>query len=199
MSDNTLLKDIENMTKGIKHKEGSYDDHGYSVKKWGKLHKIRGKKYIPTYGYSIPSRSVINAIVSFSKPECEILECGAGKGVWARLLSDRGIKVVAIDKKMSDGLFFPVKKMDSLQAIKKYNKINILMMVWPPYEDPIAYKNLKKFKGDKLIYIGENRGDATADYDFYDLLEEKWDLVKDVKMKQFPGLHDTCKLFVRKK
>jgi len=72
------------------------------------------------------------------------------------------------------------------------------MMSWPPYNDPMAYESLKKFKGNKLIFIGEDADGCTGCGKFFGLLNSKWNLVKEVEIPQWMGLHDALFLYSRK-
>lgn len=75
--------------------------------------------------------------------------------------------------------FYPIKIIDGVKACKKYD-YNCLMMIWPPYDDSMAYDCLSIFKGDKFIYVGEQRGGCTGDDKLFDLLDKEWQLVKSV-------------------
>ena len=80
----------------------------------------------------------------------------------------------------------------------KYKDCNILLLVWPPYDKPMANNALKKFKGNKLVYIGEEEGGATANDNFYIRLKKNW---KQVDKYDIPGWiysHDTMTFYERK-
>ena len=78
------------------------------------------------------------------------------------------------------------------------------MMVWPPYDDPFAYKSLSAFRGNKLIFIGEGAGGCTGDDDFFNLLCSQWQEVTNIGPEDWEGIpnwhgiHDRLHLYSRK-
>ena len=83
-------------------------------------------------------------------------------------IKDRDVDIVAIDshdKKWTDrkimGAYDPrnktyidIKVMTHVNALKKY-KTNVLMMVWPDYQSLMATEATQRFRGDKIVYIGD--------------------------------------------
>jgi len=91
--------------------------------------------------------------------------------------------------------FYPIKIIDSVKACKNSDD-NCLMMIWPLYDDPMAYNGLINFNGNKLIYIGEWKNGCTANDEFFDLLNKQWKIVKTVNI--FTVFNDKMYLFTRK-
>ncbi len=154
------------------------------------------------FGWSIPNEKAIIEIIKFVKTD-SILEIGSGMGLWAHILQLYGVAVYPTDN-YSYGiqkwgyLFTNVEKMDNLQALKKYDNINVLMLIWPDLTN-MAYDTLKAFKGNKLIFIGEFMEDSSnATPGFYFLIKEEWKMYKRIELKRFPSLYDDAFLFIRK-
>ena len=57
--------------------------------------KILRRSLRRRYSYSIPSEEALQAIASIGEPMVEI---GAGKGYWAKLLQEKGVDIVATDR-----------------------------------------------------------------------------------------------------
>ena len=128
--------------------------------------------------------------------------------MWAKLLRSEGIQVTPTDLSLSKEKnpyikrtkgFLDVEEIGGLEAVKKYGDHSILMMSWPPYDDPFAYNVLKAFMGDKLIFVGEGYGGCTGDDDFFSLLDEEWNHVDEIDIPQWSGIHDYLSLYVRQR
>lgn len=160
------------------------------------------------YAWAIPSPEALEFLAGrFSK----IVEIGAGRGYWARLLKNLGCDVRAFDPAIwrKDGsvhknhwhptgthTFCPVVKADHRMA--GHDSSRALMLCWPPYNDPMAYEALLAYRGNDLIYIGEGSGGCTANDEFHGLLEDVWDQVADIEIPAWPGIRDSLMVYRRK-
>ena len=120
----------------------------------------------------------------------KILEVGAGHGFNAMLLEKAGIPIVATDEKAYDQTFTMVEICDGVEAIQKHNECDCLLMVWPPYEEPFAYKCLTAFNGHHLFYVGEDEGGCTGDNTFFEELTKNWKQECYKHVPKFAGMHD---------
>lgn len=160
-------------------------------------------KYVNTIAWAIPDDNAIAQIASFVKNET-ILEIGAGLGYWAKLLQDKGVKIIPTDSKATSWkhnqlpAYTNVLRLTHKQAIKKFSDASALFLCWPPYDAPMATESLKAFKGNKLIYIGEGESGCNDDNEFFNLLSEQWDLQEEIPIKQWWGIHDGLFLYQRK-
>lgn len=145
------------------------------------------------FAWNCYSYEAMKKIISFIKSD-KVLEICAGKALWSACMRKAGVTMYVTDNKPSDKTFTDVEKMDGVKAIETYNT-NILMMSWPPYDKSIAYDALIKFKGNKLIYMGEYDG-CTGDEQFHKLLEKEWD-VKYISIPVYYGLYDAIYLCTR--
>ena len=159
--------------------------------------------FTENYGWSVPSEDAIDKIVKFAYDK-RILEVGAGYGLWAKLLQEKNLEVKATDLikgrktySMDGNSFTDIEDIEAFEAVTTYSEYEVLMLSWPPYDNPMAFKCLEEFKGDKLIYIGENRSGCTANEDFFDLLESKWKEKDVIHIPQWEGIHDYLFLFER--
>lgn len=168
---------------------------------------VRREYFTQNYGWSVPSEDSMQELKNFIGNDT-VLEVGAGYGLWAKLMQEIGVKIIPTTRKNHpDDLyhvpnpnlsFTDVEDIESLNSIKKYPNANVLMMIWPPYDDTMAYQSLKSFNGNKLIYVGEGSGGCTGCDKFHGLLNKKWKLVKNINIPRWVGIHDYIMLYERK-
>lgn len=96
-----------------------------------------------------PNVDVVRNIVAFASGG-DILEVGAGTGLWAKLLKAEGCKVTATDiyPPAQSEQFTKVIKLSCGDALKKYPHIGCLFMCMPSIQFPID------FAGDCCVVIG---------------------------------------------
>lgn len=123
----------------------------------------------------------------------QVLEVMAGKGWLAKALSLHGVNIVATDNMgwtnmHSDPTYlFPVEKLGARAAINKYPNADILLISWPPYDDPEIMKVCKAWGSNRpIIYIGEGQGGCTAIDGFFEHFYEEDTLY----IPQWDGIHD---------
>lgn len=150
------------------------------------------------YSWAVPCPRAIDSIAAFADG-AQILEVGSGLGLWARLLRDHGAAVVATDSSPGlawskpdeyVGTYTAVEQLSALEAVAQYPDSDVLMIVWPPYNTPMAAQALRAFKGERLVYIGEDRGGCCADEEFFRLLDLEWHWWRTMQIPQWPGIHD---------
>lgn len=111
-----------------------------------------------------------------------VLEVMAGRGWLAKALSSLDIDILATDDyswKNSKPLVHPVQNATALEAIANSSDRDILILSWPPYDDPAAYEAIKAWGSERpIIYIGEDRAGCTANDEFFDHfdIQETWSL-----------------------
>jgi hypothetical protein len=158
---------------------------------------------VKEYSWAVPNEVAIKTLLKYSP----IVEMGAGTGYWAYLLRAAGGDVVAYDR-VVDGAFninvwHPSGKMfteitkGEPQDLARHNDRS-LFLCWPPYESSMASDCLESWKGNTLIYVGEKVGMATANDDFFKILNASFSLIENVRIPQWPGLHDTMTVWSRK-
>ncbi|KAF4697753.1 hypothetical protein FOZ60_000097 [Perkinsus olseni] len=121
------------------------------------------------YAYATPTESALDLLSDFVPGG--VVEVGSGTGYWAKLLRDRRVEVLALDKNPPDhqanayhGRCRPhteVKKgnatdLESLSPME-YPK---LMLCYPPPQEHMAAEAIGNFKGDYVFHIGEWFGDT---------------------------------------
>lgn len=150
--------------------------------------------------YAVPNTEAIMAIAELQMP---VVEIGAGNGYWAWMLEQAGVDVVAFDTAIYD-------KDNHWCKCDHWTKVlfggherlpersdHALILCWPTYSDPMAIDCLHAYSGDHLIYIGESEGGCCADDEFFSVLENKWEMVREIEIPQWPGLHDSLTIYRR--
>lgn len=119
-----------------------------------------------------------------------VLEVMAGRGWLAKAMREHGIDWHATD----DHSMFPttvtdVEKLDAVKSVRTYrNQADVLVMSWPPYQDPICERVVDEWPADKpIIYVGEWDG-CTGTERLRDLLTVDWSI--NIDMPTYPGFHD---------
>ena len=161
--------------------------------------------FIRHLGFAVPTREAIEAIIKHVGGR-QLVEVGAGAGLWACLLHDAGVDVVAYDnwawhgngrRRVSVGKFFPVERGTQRKALSREGHREVLMLIWPPYSEGLAHNAVRNFRGDRFIYIGEGDGGCTGCDRFHALLERDWELTEEVAIPQWWGIHDSVYLYER--
>jgi len=152
---------------------------------------------VKRYAWAIPNEEALNAIAEWSP----IVEIGAGTGYWAYLLTLKGADLVAYDiapgrnRWCDANLYFPVAIGGPEKASEHSDRT--LFLCWPPYDDEMAERALLAYRGERLVYIGEWCGGCCANDRFFDLIETGWRLVREVRIPQWWGLHDSVFMYER--
>ncbi|MEV0344077.1 hypothetical protein AB0H49_34210 [Nocardia sp. NPDC050713] len=166
------------------------------------------------YAYAVPSPETLEWIADFTEGR-RLVELGAGRGYWARLLADRGIDVAAFDSEppnLAENVSFPRAngQLDVWHPVKEVGGVSdvlgpdsVLFLCWPPgWDNPMASDALDAFEragGDRLVYIGEPRGGKTGDEPFFDRLASGWHLeTQDSQHVSWWNLADVAQSWLRR-
>lgn len=163
-------------------------------------------RHIREHGYVKITDEIVTALVANGP----WLEIGAGPGALAEAIKKAGGRVVATDNYSWTGKNMQVRgnwvgqhgkvyKAEAAHAatwIRRRPSIGLLTS-WP-YMDSMAFDAASLLvPGQKLAYIGENRGGCTASTEFFDLMDAKFEIIDGAGVDQFYGLHDHLTIFRR--
>jgi hypothetical protein len=181
----------------------------HTVRAW--WHAARNR-VAPWSAFACPSEQAIAALKSFSEQK-GVIEMGAGVGYWALILRNAGVDVLAYDKQPSSSLAgrnLPSQRgagkkilsgneyhgrFDSWSevlygdATTPCDTNRVLLLCYPPPDDPMAVRTLRGFTGSRLAYVGEFQGD-TGTAEFEALLAANWNLVQEPI--PLPNFGNTC-------
>lgn len=171
---------------------------------WGAKTFERRREVIGSYGFAVPSRPALQAIIDNSPHG--VLEIGAGTGYWASLLAKLEADVVAYDSyeghytdALRHGAHFPIRKGDGRQAVRdRAHDSRTLFMSWPDYDVSWPAEVLEAYEGNTVVYVGESSGGCTGDDRFHQILSDHWTSVAEVAIPTWPGIHDGLEIFTRK-
>ena len=152
--------------------------------------------FVSKYSWAIPTHEIIKEMVGFIKNDVTI-EIGCGTALWTYLLKKEGCQIIPVDLISSANCFTNIIQGDAISSINKF-AADVLILIWPPYNNSMAHDSLKDFGGDRVIYIGESFYGCTADDKFHELLEKKWQLVKKSYIPTWPCVNDFV-MFYKKK
>lgn len=147
-----------------------------------------------------PNVELVRKIAVFAD---EILEVGAGTGLWAKLLGAEGCKVTATDiapPALSEQ-FTKVIKLSCADALKKYPQIGCLMMCSPEISFPAT-----DFAGDRCVILGGDPAMAllpgrssVQQYSLgYPVEAEEWELVDEIANPTWWGETGLCRMYRRR-
>jgi len=152
------------------------------------------------YSFCIPDKDVIDMIKNHSN---NILEIGAGTGLWAKILQSNNVDIIATDSldtvytNYYEKFWLPVEKIDCVGAVKKYRDVEALMLVWPQPNNITSFvKAIKEFKGNKVIVVTEGKELYFPDPE--QSWKMSWELVESKPLSSFPSKKSHLFLLERK-
>ncbi|WP_225729478.1 MULTISPECIES: hypothetical protein [unclassified Nocardia] len=168
------------------------------------------------YAYAVPAPETVRWIADFCQGR-PVVELGAGRGYWAAQLARTGLTVDAYDSEPPDtsqNASFPgaaglqdvwhhVGGLDEFDARVGSRSDHVLFLCWPPgWGNTMASEALSAFAeagGERLIFVGEQKGGKTGDDAFFDMLGESWTLdSQDAQYVSWWNLSDTAQAWSRR-
>ena len=163
------------------------------------------RELVQEFAWSIPTDEVVKSLAASHKKG--IVEIGAGTGYWAWLLQQCGVHVMPFDSAP------PSKGANPYRHVKEWTTVHegapqtlqmfapnwTLLLSWPPYSESFGADCLKSFKGDKVIFIGEDEGGCTGTDEMWNIFRHHWDLIDKLDIPQWQGIHDRVMLYTRRK
>ncbi len=161
--------------------------------RWGEeRYKLCGE-----YAWAVPCEEALAVIERHGA----VVEGGAGSGYWTKLLRERGVDVVAYDVAPYENRWVGGRWADVLVGSAEQmaqHRDRTLLLVWPPLESSMGLDHVVAHGGQTVVYVGEGRGGCTGDDAFHDYLDENFDLIEEVSIPRWGGIHDTMMVFRRK-
>jgi len=154
--------------------------YGPEKDNWSLLRKM---DFINYFGYHYPTEYEIDKIVKFVDND-KVISIGTGVSFIERLLLENNIDIKASDSKENNDIWMETNKDYATTSILNNKDHNAMMLCWPPYNTSMALNALLSFKGDKVIYIGENY-EGYVDIKFYNHLNENYkiEFIKGINWK----------------
>lgn len=167
---------------------------------WQKQYELRAS-LSRRFAFAILTGEVLEAL----KPYGPYLEVGAGTGYWAYEMRKAGIDIIATDLAPGENYEFEkrwpgVEAMSAEEALATYDygKGRTLLTVWPCYNEPWINQALRKFRGDRVVYVGEGMYGCTGDAAFHRRLARDWDLEERIHIPSWWYIGDHVYVYRRK-
>lgn len=161
--------------------------------------------FIKAAGFALITKNFVKALSEWIGGR-SVLEIMAGTGYISKSLKDEGVNVVAVTdiKESSWGFkreWTEVEKLSANEAIMKYNNVDIIICSWA-YMDNNMYEALLTMRECNpnaiILYIGEDYGGCTANYNFFEnLISVEDDAFEENVIplyRQWYGMHDEPRL-----
>lgn len=162
----------------------------------------RRSELVKRFSWAIPNTEAVRAIAALPR----IVEIGAGTGYWASLIRSEGGDIIAYDLAHQrenpwghNVEHFPIRwgGVSKLRTPECRDR-ETLFLCWPPYGEPMAFQALRSFKGQWVVYVGEDTWGCTGDEKFHRRLGQKWDHMQEIAIPQWSGIHDSVNIYRRK-
>lgn len=151
------------------------------------------------FSWGVPTPAAITEISSLGN---SLIEIGAGTGYWSRLLHETGnIQVTAYDNNSWPSmtpLWFDVKRGGARSTNVFNDDYDVLLLCWPPYDTPMAYSALKRFKGNTLVYCGEYEGGCTGNKSFFNERDTNWKYERSLPSLRWRHIRDSVHVYTRR-
>lgn len=166
----------------------------------GERRETARERAVSKYAFAVTSHLTIDRIAAHGP----IIEVGAGSGWWAHRLELVGCDVVATDVASPEtSRRFPRRRpytkidlMTGAEAAARYPE-RTLLMVWPEVGN-MSLEALEAYRGEKVIYIGEDEAGCTACDEFFDLLSRDYEKVQGIPLAKWSGCFDIAIVYRRK-
>lgn len=161
---------------------------------------------VERYAWAIPNDEALLTLARYGP----LVEIGAGTGYWASLLRERGVDILAYDKRpltrenhknpyfYGSSQWTTVRKGTKAKAAKYHERT--LFLCWPPYNSTMASDTLQTYQdagGQTVVYVGEWEG-CTGDALFHEMLMEGWEEIERVRLPRWPDIRDSLWVFRKK-
>lgn len=163
------------------------------------------QKLVRKYCWSIPDPGTVVFVAGHAHGG--LVDPIAGTGYWAYLLAQLGVGVACYDlnpgkELVTNGwhdvdLYAEVCAKDCAEAAALHPD-RTLFLSWPPHGQDVGTRVLTAYKGERVIYIGDDRGGATGDDRMHLILEAEWTEVDARQPVQWWGQHDWVKVYERR-
>ena len=145
------------------------------------------------YAFAVPNPDALDTLAALGP----VVEVGAGTGYWARLLQQRGVDVVALDRDPPAPKPQGGRRNEWHGHAPPWTRVQpggpadlaahsgrTLLLVYPPPGSPFAEECLQSFGGDRVAHVGEWWGE-TGSHAFQRRLSRDYELERSVPLPNF--------------
>jgi hypothetical protein len=158
---------------------------------------------IREFSFAIPNLAALKTIARYTG---KVVEIGANNGYWKMMLEQVGVRVSAYDLYRTVDYWSRVRR-GSVETLSKHSN-HTLLLCCPPVEDDLAYRCLRAYRGEYLLYVGSTwnyiipeRGCTwnCGDENFHKLLKKEWSIKEEVLLPNWPGFNIKLYVYERKR
>ena len=208
---NPYLREVKKLKKTIPNWDNLYSKVAKeSFREQAIRLRVLGGPLAEKYSWAIPDARSLRVLQHFSP----LVEMGAGKGYWTKLLRDMGVDVLAYDKYLpedKDELWTEVLEgaPDVLTVQKELFHGRNLFLCYPDQAEAMAIEALLHFTGEYIIHIGElihfgtlagepqSAWGRTSGSDFQVELAEQFHCLMKINLPRFPFSNDCLTVWKR--
>jgi hypothetical protein len=174
------------------------------VDRWAR-ESLKRTDYVKQYAWTITDPETVAFVAEHSRGR--LVDPMAGTGYWAWVLTQLGVDVAAYDLNppapdREDNHWHrnvtahaTVGRADAVESVCLHSD-RTLLLSWPPYGFD-ARPILDAFKGDRVVYIGEDWGGCCGDDGLFETFERGWVKVAERVPVQWDGMHDIVHVYDR--
>jgi len=156
------------------------------------LKKIVYKCLITNYSWAVPNQEALEEMRGR-----KVIEMGAGSGYWAWRLESVAKEVRPYDKApqwMGDNSWLIRKEWTrveygSVETLES-SEADTLLLVWPNYFSDFGFDCLDKFKGERVVYVGEGEKGKCGNSKMFEEMNNNWKIVKSINNPQLTDAND---------
>ncbi len=161
--------------------------------------------YVKRYSWTITDPETVAFVAEHSQGR--LVDPMAGTGYWAWMLTQAGVDVIAYDINppaldrdanpwhRNVEAHLTVSEADAKDSAALHHD-RTLLLSWPPYGFN-ACPILDAYKGDRVIYIGEDEGGCCGDDPMFEAFQCDWTRVAERVPVQWDGMHDIVHVYDR--
>jgi hypothetical protein len=158
-----------------------------------RMREVR-RRLVWAFSWAIPSQEAIRAVAAHGP----LIEIGAGTGYWAWLLGQAGADVLAYDRAVDAPPHWTLVERGGAERVSEHSG-RTLLLCWPPMDDPMAAMCLERYRGERVISVGERgEGARTGDARFRELLAQGFIEEQGVELPRWPGYRDEVVVYRRR-
>ena len=162
--------------------------------------------FTSAYSWAIPNQDAL-AIIKTLSPD-GIVDFGCGSGYWSALLRASGVEVRSMELPTHARNFTRYNSRASVEWTQiEHIKDPLtelvglarkaLLLVWPPEKNAMAFRALRAWRGERLIYIGNVAPGVTGTPEFFDELKRQYRQTHEIAIPTFYGYYDRLMAFRR--
>jgi hypothetical protein len=120
------------------------------IDSWVRL-EIIGNSLSEKFAWAVPDNRALKVLKHFSP----LIEIGAGKGYFSKLLQDNGVDIISFDKIINEEVWTKVDVGGPKKLSKNVAKDRNLFLCYPDEDSAMASECLEHFDGEYIIHAGE--------------------------------------------